>query len=428
MSDSNNSTWPFQELDASEGLDIEKIFGSTPDSAATPESNPFSAPQQSVSTHGTSPSAHQPAAAPETSANPLEVAFAEKAVENARVSLFEKLPIFCHKSAKETILNPSVTFEELRIRKSEDFADLEEGKNVSWSVEYGSVRKDVKDPKGTTIAAMKETIERSREFLEGLKKAKDKSPDCIVRPKVTMKNKGIASYKGTFATVEDARASSKVICLIPGNDGQFYEMHKTEQGEFIAPKHSVIAFQAVEAGFTPALPLIPLPLMRQIIAFFRSFMSEGDPECEALVLIYWDKREERYLAHVPKQTVDKNSIHADDCENPYDDETRYIHYADIHSHNSMEAFFSTVDDQDERGTGIYMVLGRLDRFYPDIAVRICCGGSFVDIEPGIVIEGMEEPFPPEWSDHVTCRKKLLQEEKSGLRSWKPLELLLGELK
>ena len=75
------------------------------------------------------------------------------------------------------------------------------------------------------------SFERSREFLDALKKAKDKNPDCIVRPKVTMKNKGTAAYKGTFPTVEAARNSDKVICLIPGNDGHIYEMHKTEQGE-----------------------------------------------------------------------------------------------------------------------------------------------------------------------------------------------------
>ena len=42
-----------------------------------------------------------------------------------------------------------MTFEELRIRKSDDFTDLEEGKRVSWSVEYCGIRKGKsKDPKG----------------------------------------------------------------------------------------------------------------------------------------------------------------------------------------------------------------------------------------------------------------------------------------
>lgn len=235
MSDSN-SMWPFQEISAEEGLDINEIFGAgTSSGAAAPEANPFQVPQQAVPapeaatshveqppTSPTAPQAEQtpapqptavtippatiPAAEPVPN-NPLEAAFAAKTVENAKASLFEKKPVFCHKSAKEVIEDPTMTFEELRIRKSEDFLDLEEGKNVSWSVEYGSIRKDVKDPKGTTIISMKESIERSREFLDALKKAKDKNPDCIVRPKVTMKNKGTAAYKGTFPTVEAARNS-----------------------------------------------------------------------------------------------------------------------------------------------------------------------------------------------------------------------------
>ena len=80
-----------------------------------------------------------------------------------------------------------MTFEELRIRKSEDFTDLEEGKRVSWSVEYCGIRKEVKDPKGTTIISMKETIERSREFLEALKKTKEKNPCCYVKLSIIIK-------------------------------------------------------------------------------------------------------------------------------------------------------------------------------------------------------------------------------------------------
>lgn len=356
-------------------------------------------------------------------------------LETARDAVAEELAkLLGAQATGETTEMDTMTFEELRIRKSEDFLDLEEGKNVSWSVEYGTIRKDVKDPKGTTIISKKESIERSREFLDALKKAKDKNPDCIVRPKVTMKNKGTAAYKGTFPTVEAARNSDKVICLIPGNDGHIYEMHKTEQGEFIAPKHKIIDFQAVAAGFTPALPLIPLSLMCQIIAFFRSFMAEHGQEYEALVLIYWDKWKEEYLAYVPKQNVSKAGIHASLQENPYDDESRYIHYADIHSHNSMEAFFSSIDDADERGTGIYMVLGHLDHFYPEIAARICCGGSFVDIDPGTVVEGLEEPFPPEWCTEVSHGKAPVSRvsprkaEKTGIWGWKALDLLLGDLK
>ena len=442
MSEPTNSSWPFSELPESEGLDVDKIFGENsgadngsvnPFDASPLDTNPFdepqaepSAPAETEANHETAPedpavpaseqpkapaprpepvkAAEEPKSEPAPEENPLTAAFSRKTVENAQKGLFEKAPVFCHKSAKEPIEDPSMTFEELRIRKSEDFADLEEGKNVSWSVEYCGIVKQIKDPKGTTIISMKESIERSREFLDALKKAKDKNPDCLVKPKVAMQRKGtLAPYKGSFASETEARTSDKVICLFPGDDGRIYEMHKTEQGEFIAPKHKIVDFGAVRAGFIPALPRIPMSLMGQLISFFRSFMREND-EYEAMAIIFWDKREKEFFAYVPRQTVTKEQIDADLTECPYDDDTRYIRYADIHSHNSMEAFFSGVDDQDERGTGLYMVLGQLDHFFPEIVTRIACGGSFVEIDPNVVIEGLERPYTPAWDGMVTCKK------------------------
>ena len=459
MSEANNSGWPFGDLPEAEGLNFDSIFksgGSTSTGDTNPfESEPVAAPQQpapaapvteapvsaepkkpesaTVAQQTTqaapTPSAQEapkadkpePAAEETPTENPLTAAFSQKTVENAQKGLFEKPPVFCHKNAKEPIDDPSMTFEELRIRKSEDFADLEEGKNVSWSVEYCGIIKQIKDPKGTTIISMKETIERSREFLDALKKAKDKNPDCLVKPKVSMQKKGTAaSYKGKFVSVTDARASDKVICLFPGSDGKIYEMHKTEQGEFIAPKHKIVDFEEVRAGFIPALPRVPMRLIGQIIAFFRSFMRENS-EYEALAIIYWGKETKDFFAYVPKQTVSKEEIDADLTDCPYEDEDRYIRYADIHSHNSMEAFFSGVDDADERGTGLYMVVGELDHFFPDIRTRIACGGSFVEIDPNVVIEGLEQPYPPEWSSMVTCKSE-------NTRSGKGLPRLLEELR
>ena len=340
----------------------------------------------------------------EQPANPIEAAFAKQEMANAQQNLLEKKPIFCHKGAKEPIEDPTITFEELRICKAEDFVDLEEGKTVSWSMEYGGIRKEVKDPKGTTIAAMKQSIERSREFLEALKKSKDKNPDCLVRLKVIMKTKGILSpYKAHCESLEEARKSDKVICLVPSGDGKLYEVRKLEQGEFIAPAKKASEFQVVKAGFTPALPLIPMALIGQITAFFRSFMRENE-ENEALALIYWDKVEQRFFAYVPPQVVSTGDVEADLRDCPYDDDTRYIRYADLHSHNSMEAFFSPKDDQDEQGTGLYLVMGQVNRFFPELRARFSCNGSFVEIDPGAIIEGLTQPFPEEWSGHVKRRK------------------------
>ena len=318
-----------------------------------------------------------------------------------QVSLFDKPPIFSYGGAKEEIKDASITFEELRIAKSDDFPELAEGKKVSWTVTYGKVTKYISDPKGTAIAGVKEEIEKSKSFLDALKKAakeKDRSPDCLVTPKVTAQSKGIASYKGVFATVEDAQASDKSICLIPSRDGRIYELRKTEMGDFIAPKHKIVDFSAVRAGFTPALPLIPRELIGQIISFFRCFMNEYE-EFEALAHIYWDKEQEEYTVFIPRQRVSKARVDADLRGSALPEE-RFIHYADIHSHNSMAAKFSYTDDADERATRLYFVVGHLDRFYPTITARMSCGGTYQEIDPSLVLEGVGADFPTEWLDQV----------------------------
>ena len=428
MSELNSTNaWPFTEIPAEEGLDINAIFGDSTDTAN--QGNPFEvqataaapapapATQEMPAAPAVEVAAPMPAVAPPKEApapaqpesnvaagNPIAAAFERKTVENTKKGLLEKPPVFYHKGVKEDIDDASMTFEELRIRKSEDFTDLEEGKRVSWSVEYCGIRKEIKDPKGTTIISMKETIERSREFLEALKKSKEKDPCCYVKPKVEMKTKGNAAYKGRFGTLEEARESDKVICLIPSRDGRIYELRKMEQGEFIAPKNNVVDFSEIRAGFIPALPKIPAQLMGEIIAFFRSFMTESE-ENEAMAQIYWDKAEKHFFAYVPKQSVCKEEVEANLHDCPYDDEERYICYADIHSHNSMDAFFSGKDDRDECSTGLYLVLGRLDHFYPEIKARIFCGDSFVPIDPDTVVEGLERQFPREWLEQVSIRRK-----------------------
>ena len=124
-------------------------------------------------------------------------------------SLFDKPPVFSYGGVKEPIGDASQTFEELRILKADDFPELGEGKSVSWKVKYGTVTKPVSDPKSATIASVKEEIEQSKSFLDGLAKAKDKNPDCLVIPSVTAKSKGraLAAYKGVFASLEEARKS-----------------------------------------------------------------------------------------------------------------------------------------------------------------------------------------------------------------------------
>ena len=104
-------------------------------------------------------------------------------------TLMELPPVFKYGSCEEDISDGDMTFEQLRAEKEPDFLELEDSKRVSWTVQYGRVTKPISSPAKQKIAQVKEEIELSKEFLEGLKKAKDKRPRCFVKPTVAGKSK-----------------------------------------------------------------------------------------------------------------------------------------------------------------------------------------------------------------------------------------------
>jgi hypothetical protein len=308
-----------------------------------------------------------------------------KEADKSQPSFVEKTPVFEYAGATENIDDTSKTFDELRIEKAADFPELEDGKRVSWTVEYGKVVKSVADPKGMSIGKMKSDIETSKEFEDSLKKrGADKNPSCKVKPRVTAQSKGtLSAYKGVYTNIAEAEASGKVISIVPARDGKIYEIRNTEMGKFITPVVDCELLSYVRAGFVPALPPIPMDLMVQVISFFRHYMQNG-VEQEALVNVYWDKVNPGFFIDTPKQTVTKASVVGVVSDKYACD--RYIHYMDIHSHNSMRAFFSPTDDRDEKATRLYSVIGNLDRYFPDIKTRFSNGGKYWSIYPEQVFE------------------------------------------
>lgn len=343
----------------------------------------------------------QPAAG--TDLNPLQAA-AEQADNLAAQSLARSLtelpPVFVYGDCEEDITDPKMTFEDLRLEKMSDFPEMEDFKKVKWVVKYGDVTKSIGKPKQESIAKVKAAIEISASFLTGLKKAKGKQPRCKIEPTVLTQNKGIAMYKGLFATPEEAMASEKVICVCPARDGRVYEVRKTRLGTFIVPQENILELSQISAGFQPALPLVPYLLFEQVISFFKFYAGQKSP-LEALVNIYWDSEKERFIAVVPRQKVTGASI-VTVGDNQMDTD-RYIHYMDIHSHNRMHAFFSETDNADEKAARVYIVVGRLDKLQPEILARISCGGRFQTIEPETVIEMEQRNFPSHWRSSIVCK-------------------------
>ena len=337
--------------------------------------------------------------------NPLAAALNDaeaKTAEKTQQGLFGKAPVFDYAGAQEDIEDLSQTFEDLRIAKAADFPEFADGKRVSWKVEYGKITKTVSIPKDTTIGKMKMDIEQSKEFLDALKKTKDADAlRCKLKPQVTAQSKGkLPAYKGIFPNIEAAAESGKLISIVPANDGRVYEIRNTEMGQFIAPLESSRDLSEIRAGFTPALPRVPAGLLVRIISFFRCFMDDCGNK-EALVNLYWDKEQSEYIVDVPEQVVSYASVHSQTNEKYAGN--RYIHFMDVHSHNSMNAFFSSVDNADEKATRLYMVIGCLDKYFPDIKLRASNGGRFIDLHPADIFQQHGDMFPTSWIENVQFR-------------------------
>lgn len=313
-----------------------------------------------------------------------------------------KRPVFEYGSITDEIEDPNLTFEQLRVKMSADCPELEARSHVSWTMSYAGIVERISSA-DASIYETKAKIEKGKKFKEALKKLKpkDKEPVCAVKPTVTAQKKGIMPfppYKGLFGSMDQAEQSDKAITYIPAQDGRVYEMRRNEIGTFIAPSLHIAELEDIRAGFQMSLPRLPAALLTQIIAFFRRVCVDYGRDVEALVNVLWDREKGEYVLHVPPQRIDKASVETDLSAQPNPE--RYLHVMDVHSHNTMAARFSRTDDLDEQATRLYMVIGRLDRYYPDIRCRFACGGRHVEIPAEQVCERTDVPFAPEWLEAV----------------------------
>ena len=379
----------------------QEVMSETPQAEEPTPQAPVQMPQAQPQATATPKAQEEPAPQyTQTTSQVIDLfsAVAEDGADALLAKLAGKPPVFEYGSIKDEISDPTFTFEQLRVKMSADCPELESRAHVSWTVSYAGITERIADAE-SSIFETKAKIEKGKKFKETLKKLKpkDKEPVCVVKPSVTAQKKGVLPfppYKGMFVSTEQAAQSDKAIAYIPARDGKVYEMRRNEIGTFIAPSQRIAEQEDIRAGFQMSLPRLPSPLLSQIIAFFRRVCVEYGRDLEALVNVLWDRQENEYVLHVPPQKIDAMSVTTDLSQQP--DPARVLHVMDVHSHNTMSAQFSKVDDRDEQATRLYMVIGRLDRYYPEIRCRFACGGRHVEIPAEQICERADVPFAPEW--------------------------------
>ncbi|QCJ45481.1 hypothetical protein FAY30_26440 (plasmid) [Bacillus sp. S3] len=116
---------------------------------------------------------------------------------------------------------------------------------------------------------------------------------------------------------------------------------------------------------------IPFSILADFVVVAKDFSNQFGTEVHADV--YYDLDENEFFLDFPKQVVTPvlctvvENIAWINAEKFAD--RHYIKVMEIHSHHVMPAIPSIIDDMNERAPILYAIVGRLDKFFPDIIVR-----------------------------------------------------------
>lgn len=195
--------------------------------------------------------------------------------------------------------------------------------------------------------------------------------------------------------------------FIVGNDGALYKETALTHGRFVRTriKHlpdSKPSTLKENINFLPA-GKIPIVMLHQVVAFFREVMATLKAGPEAMIHILWNPKT-GYRLSVPSQRVSKAAVSYDyDNLNAADGD---IIVVDIHSHNTMGAFFSGTDDRDDRTSICYSgVIGQLDKPTPAMKFRFNNNQEKFECQlEDIFSTGVENvSVPKEWLDKVDTK-------------------------
>ena len=101
-----------------------------------------------------------------------------------------------------------------------------------------------------------------------------------------------------------------------------------------------------------------------------------DPDTERFFAVRWDGGAYRLV--VPPQEGTATSLE-------YTPPAGVV--AEFHSHGTSRAFFSATDNKDEQGFRIYGVVGRLNKYRPELSLRVGVYGHFAPADWSQVFDG-----------------------------------------
>lgn len=126
------------------------------------------------------------------------------------------------------------------------------------------------------------------------------------------------------------------------------------------------------AEFVFTGPKVPRYYLRTIMHIMRQ-----TPDKEVALQLFFNPENGWYDLIQPKQEGTAASVTFD---RNYEKECSQVLMMDIHSHGCMPAFFSSVDNADEKGTQLYMVIGGIGTKAESYAFRAGIAGKYVPLQ------------------------------------------------
>lgn len=131
-------------------------------------------------------------------------------------------------------------------------------------------------------------------------------------------------------------------------------------------------------GFDYHLPKIPGAVLDELVEKGRKALPN-----EVMLQLFWDDESFRYVVFKPEQRACPTGVI---IKRNMEMEQKYWLVADMHTHGNGSAFFSEIDDADEKGWRIFVVCGKLGE-NPEFQIRVGANGSFINVPVGDLFEG-----------------------------------------
>lgn len=194
---------------------------------------------------------------------------------------------------------------------------------------------------------------------------KDKN---LIMPQIKGSGKGADVYPSYDEAVAAAQGKDYFLCNFP-QGGNNYRLEKTIVS-------LTVATDSGDSGsFEWYLPKIDRAIYEKIDKLFRKISEIYNTE--ALVHLYYLPDLKRYEIEIPSQVVSHAAVQETDF--PFETTERF-RVMDLHSHGTINAFFSGTDNRDEKGNRLFGVFGGYRHSEPnkpsDFVFRAGTGGKY----------------------------------------------------